>query len=170
MPLQKGIRPVPGQVLICDFGPDPDSIIEPGVMVGPLAVKPELWKERPAVVLGSSFDVTTVVPLSTIAPRSPMKTHHCIPAGTYQFLDHHEDSWVKGDLVTTVSNERLDRPFVGSRRSIVHLSKEDFKAVRVVALNGLGLGKLAPYLDSQPAAAAANPGPSALDQSETRPK
>lgn len=146
MPLLPGIRPQPGQVLICDFGPDPDSIVPPGLMRGPLAVKPEIWKERHVVVLSSSMGVTTVVPFSTVAPRSPMRIHYRIPAGTYQFMDQQDDSWLKGDLITTVSNDRLDRPFVGNKRSIVFLSKADLRAVREAVLNGLALGKLIPHL------------------------
>lgn len=146
MPLLPGIRPQPGQVLICDFGPDPDSIVEPGVMEGPLAVKPEIWKERHVVVINSSIDVTTVIPFSTVAPRSPMRIHHRIPAGTYQFMDQQDDSWLKGDLITTVSNQRLDRPFVGNRRSTVYLDRADFKACLEAMLNGLRLGKLTPHL------------------------
>ena len=114
--------------------------------MGPLAVKPEIWKERHVVVINASFGVTTVVPFSTVAPRSPMRSHFCIPAGKYQFMDQHDDSWLKGDLVTTVSNDRLDRPFVGNRRTIVSLSKDDFKACLEAMLNGLRLGKLVPYL------------------------
>jgi uncharacterized protein YifN (PemK superfamily) len=170
MPLQRGIRPAPGQVFICDFGPDPDSIVAPGVMRGPLAVKPEIWKDRHVVVLSSSFETTTVVPFSTKAPRSPTKVHHCIPAGTYAFMDQHEDSWLKGDLITTVSNSRLDRPFVGNRRTVVSLSKDDLRAVRKAVLNALRLGVLAPYLDPPPdpqgAAPQENPSGSAETGSE----
>jgi uncharacterized protein YifN (PemK superfamily) len=103
--------PVPGQVVMCDFGPDPANIEAPGVMTGPLAVVPEIWKVRQAVVLSARFGIATVVPMSTSVPRKVDHCHVRIPAGTYPFLSTHEDSWIKAELIESASNTRLDRPF-----------------------------------------------------------
>lgn len=147
MPLANGIRPASGQVLMCDFGPDPSNISPPGVMTGPLAVNPEIYKERQVIVINSSSGLTTVVPLSTVAPKSPMKIHYRINAGTYSFLDQNDDSWVKADLISTVSNQRLDRPFVAGRRTTVNISKEDLRCVRKAVLHALAMSQLAMTLD-----------------------
>lgn len=132
---------------MCDFGPDPDNVIPPGVMTGPLAVKPEIFKERQAVVINSSMGLTTVVPLSTVPPRSPMKIHYRIPAGSYDFLDQNDDSWVKADLIATVSNQRLDRPFVAGQRTTVSISKDDLREIRKTVLHALAMSGLTTHLD-----------------------
>jgi uncharacterized protein YifN (PemK superfamily) len=147
MPLPNGIRPSPGQVLMCDFGPDPDNIVPPGVMTGPLAVKPEIYKQRQTVVINASSGLTTVVPLSTVAPRSPMKIHYRIAAGFYGFLDQNDDSWVKADLITTVSNQRLDRPFVAGQRKTVSVSKYHMLEIRKTVLHALAMSALVSTLD-----------------------
>ncbi|POO56302.1 type II toxin-antitoxin system PemK/MazF family toxin [Agrobacterium rosae] len=150
MSLPSGIRPSPGQVLMCDFGPDPDNVTPPGLMVGPLAVKPEIYKERQVIVINSSNGLTTVVPLSTVAPRSPLKIHFKITAGLYDFLSHAEDSWVKADLISTVSNQRLDRPYLAGKRQTVSISKSDFREVRKTVLHALAMSQLASLLDALP--------------------
>nr|WP_232037125.1 type II toxin-antitoxin system PemK/MazF family toxin [Asticcacaulis excentricus] len=111
-------------------------------MKGPLAVKPEIYKQRQVIVINSTTELTTVVPLSTVAPKTPTKIHHKIAAGTYPFLDPRDDNWVKGDLITTVSNQRLDRPYVAGRRETVKISPEDLKEVRKVVLHALAMSTL----------------------------
>lgn len=138
--------PHPGQVLMCDFGPDPQNIEPPGVMVGPLAVKPEIWKERHSVVISARFGMTIVVPFSTSKPSKKEKFHHYIAAGKYPFLSAHEDNWVKCDLIEAVSNSRLDRPYLAGRRSIVNLDAADFKDVREALLHAVALGRLTDHL------------------------
>lgn len=149
MSLPFGIRPSPGQVLMCDFGPDPENIMPPGVMIGPLAVKPEIFKERHVIVINSSLGLTTVVPLSTVSPRSPMKIHVKIPATSYAFLDQTVDSWVKADLIGTVSNQRLDRPYIAGKRQTVSISKDDLRRVRQAVLHALAMSHLAAILDPE---------------------
>lgn len=146
MPLRQGIFPFAGQVLICDFGPDPANVTPPGLMVGPLGVAPEMFKERPSVVISAGRGVTTVIPLSTNAPATPQKYHFCIPAGKYPFFDQHSDSWAKTDMIETVSNQRLDRPFLGGVRSTVKLSAEDLRNIRETILHWIGLSRLTSQL------------------------
>jgi uncharacterized protein YifN (PemK superfamily) len=131
---------------MCDFGPNPENIADPGVLVGPLAVKPEIWKLRPAVVLSARFGLTTLVPVSTEPPRTVTRSHYHIPDGKYAFLAADEENWVKAELIETASNQRLDRPFLAGRRSIVHLDAEDLKAVRQAVLHALALGSLTEHL------------------------
>ena len=146
MPLMKGIFTFPGQVLMCDFGPEPDKVAEPGIMKGPLSVPPEIFKERHVVVLSGFNGLSIIVPFSTVAPKTPQKYHFCIPAGTYGFFDPNEDNWAKSDLIANVSNERLDRPFSAGKRSTVSLSKDDFAKVRETVLHALGLSRLTQHL------------------------
>jgi uncharacterized protein YifN (PemK superfamily) len=115
-------------------------------MVGPLAVKPEVWKLRHSVVVNARFGLATVIPLSTSPPRGAAKSNLLIPAGKYPFLSAHEDSWAKAELIQTVSNERLDRPYLGGRRSIVNLDAADLKGVREAILHALALGFLTGHL------------------------
>lgn len=146
MPLLPSIYPRGGQVLMCEFGPEPAKVQPPGLMIGPLGVSPEMFKERPAVVINASRGMTLVVPLSTGAPKTPQKYHYCIPAGTYPFLDPNDDSWVKADMLESVSNERLDRPFTGGKRQTVSVSTADFKKIRETVLHALALGRLTEHL------------------------
>lgn len=142
MPLSPGIFPQKAQILMCDFGPEPDKIVPPGIMKGPLGVAPEMYKVRHAVVVSGSRGLTMVVPFSTVAPKTPQKYHYCIPAGTYPFFDPHEDNWAKSDMLTTVSNDRLDRPYVGGAFATVRLSPDDFKRICETVLHALGLSRL----------------------------
>lgn len=146
MPLQPGIFPSPGQILICDFGPDPSKIVPPGITKGPLGVSPEMYKERHVVVLSAGRGITTIAPFSTSAPRSPQKFHYCLPAGSYAFFDPLEDSWLKADMLETVSNLRLDRPFVAGKRSTVKLTQAHLTEVRKAVLHWLGLSRLTDHL------------------------
>jgi mRNA-degrading endonuclease toxin of MazEF toxin-antitoxin module len=77
---------------MCDFGPDPANIEPPGVMTGPLAVKPEIWKNRHAVVITARFGIATVVPISTSVPKKVEPCHVLLEAGRYPFLSAEEDS------------------------------------------------------------------------------
>lgn len=146
MALAIHVTPAPGQVVMCDFGPDPANIEPPGVLVGPLAIKPEIWKLRHAVVLKARFGIAIVVPISTSVPKNGDPCSFLIPAGKYPFLSAHEDSWVKAELIENASNLRLDRPFLAGRRSIVHLSPEDLKGVRQAVLHALALSSLTGHL------------------------
>jgi uncharacterized protein YifN (PemK superfamily) len=105
-----------------------------------------MYKERPGVVIASTNGLHTVVPLSTKAPPVVKAFHHRLPAGKYPGLSVIEDSWTKSDLLTTVSNARIDRLIVAGRRQMVLLDAADIKAVRAAVLNALQLGRLVPGL------------------------
>jgi uncharacterized protein YifN (PemK superfamily) len=53
-----------------------------------------------------------------------------------------DDSWTKSDLLTTVSNNRVDRVSVAGRRTTVIVDPADLKAVRGTVLHALQLGRL----------------------------
>jgi uncharacterized protein YifN (PemK superfamily) len=125
-----------------DFGPDPRNVAPPGIMVGPLGVLPEMYKERHGIVIATTRGLTTVVPLSTSVPKTLHNFHHRIAAGKYPGMSRTDDSWTKSDLVTTVSNARVDRPFVAGRRSTIIIDAADLKAVRVTVLHALQMGRL----------------------------
>jgi len=131
-----------GDVLLCQFGPDPR---EPGVyplMSGPISVPPEMIKRRQVVVISMpSPGIAIIAPFSTNQP-SPLKPyHHFIPAGRYPFFA--KDSWLKGDMLQAVSRARLDRLVFDGQHQRAALSKADHRAVRASVLAGLGMSALA---------------------------
>ena len=129
-----------GSVLMCDFGPDPRDILPPGVMRGPLSVLPEIFKTRHVVVIQArSKDTSVVVPFSTVRPRRVERFHYCLPTGKYPFLNRQEN-WVKADLLTCVSCERLERVLVAGRYSHTFLDDEDVAKVQQCVLRVFGLG------------------------------
>jgi uncharacterized protein YifN (PemK superfamily) len=125
-----------------EFGPDPRQVAPPGIMIGPLGVIPEMFKERHCIVVSTTAGLTTIVPLSTKAPTRPRALHFKIPAGKYPGMSTTEDSWTKSDLISTVSNNRVDRVLVAGRRTTVVLDAADLKAVRATVLHALQLGRL----------------------------
>lgn len=133
--------PAPGMVLMCDFGPVIADIKPPGLMVGPLSVPPEMTKVRFVVILTQSVSrvgTCIVVPLSTKRPNPVKAHHHCIVQGTYRFLGGAEDSWVKADMLSAVSTQRLDRVLDNGRYTSPSLSTEDFATVRKCVSVSLG--------------------------------
>ncbi len=134
-----------GDVLLCQFGPDPR---EPGVyplMSGPISVPPEMIKLRHVVVISTPSPGSAIIaPFSTNQP-SPLKPyHHFIPSERYPFFT--KDSWLKGDMIQYVSRARLDRLFFDGRHQRAALSKVDYRAARASVLAGLGLSALARHL------------------------
>ena len=138
--------PAAGDVLMCDYGPDPMSIAPSGVMKGPLAVPPEIFKVRPVAVLASINTLCIVVPFSTSAPKSPRPYYVHVPVGTYQYLTSSDDSWLKADLIEAVSHRRLDRPFVAGRYGRANLTTAHRQALRAACLNAMQLSKLVQFL------------------------
>jgi uncharacterized protein YifN (PemK superfamily) len=139
-------RPSIGDVLLCEFGPDPrDSLTFP-LHVPPVSVQPEMHKRRHVVVLGSNgaFDLIMVAPFSTLVPKPVKGYHHFVAAGTYRFMG--QDSWLKGDMMMAVSKVRLDRLSVDGRPAPTALNPADRKACQAAALNALALGRLVPHL------------------------
>lgn len=138
--------PTAGDVVMCEFGPDPSAIVAPGVMRGPLSVKPEIWKFRQVAIVSSFGRLAIVVPFSTSRPKIARNYHVHIVAGSYPFLTTANDSWLKADLVTTVSHDRLDRCQVAGRYQRVNLTSAHLKALRAACLHGIGLGRLVQHL------------------------
>ncbi|OBZ96235.1 hypothetical protein ADU59_07740 [Pararhizobium polonicum] len=127
-------------VLMCNFGPVLTDIVAPGVMAGPLSVAPEMTKNRFVIVMTpgvSKYGTCVVVPLSTKEPKPAKNHHHCILAGTYPFLGGDEHSWVKGDMVTTVSYARLDRVQLKGKFLSPSLTAEDFAIVKACVKHAL---------------------------------
>lgn len=139
-------RPAAGDCLLCEFGPNPVDPATYPVNVPPLAMSPEMYKQRQVAVLSTNAygDLVTVAPFSTVPPRVLHGYHHFIAAGTYPFLS--EDCWLKGDMLMAVSKLRLDRLLINGRYGRAVLRPDDLKAVRECALEGLGLGRLAAHL------------------------
>ncbi|WP_432444206.1 type II toxin-antitoxin system PemK/MazF family toxin [Rhizobium phaseoli] len=87
----------------------------------------------------SRYGTCVVVPLSTKEPKPVQKHHHCILVGSYSFLGGEEHSWVKGDMVTTVSYSRLDRVRVDGTFASPSLTDKDFEIVRSCVKHALML-------------------------------
>lgn len=137
MPLP--FHPHPGTVLVCNF----DTGFRP----------PEMVKVRPVVVVSPrrrrGSGLCTVVPLSSTAP-DPVEPHHLqihpesLPARLAK-----GQTWAKGDMLYTVSFERLDRVRDGKdrngRRRYVapRLPPAEFQAVQRAVAIGLGLDQMA---------------------------
>jgi len=135
----------PGDVVLCDFGPDPRQAGTYPLTSGPVSMPPEMVKPRHSVVVSvPSPGLAVVAPFSTREP-TPLKPFHVhIPLGRYPFFS--EESWLKGDMLQAVSRDRLDRLWFNGRHQRARLSPADFKAVRAAALAGLGLSQLVPHL------------------------
>lgn len=128
------------QIVMVDFGPDPKNLPPNGVFKGPLSVSPEMYKRRQCIVLSSMNDTTSVVPLSTLEPEIKKNFHFKIESGKYKTLGA-EDSWVKANMVTNVSNNRITRPLFNFRAFTEKVSKDDFAKIQEAVLHGLGMGR-----------------------------
>jgi mRNA interferase MazF len=128
MPIR--FHPKPAMVLICNFST--------GFM------PPEMVKRRRVVVVSpyqfNKRGICTVVPFSTSTPEHVEEFHYRIESGAYSFLSDEKDTWVKADMIATVSNQRLDRIRVGENFLSPSLGKADYMAVRQA---------IASYLDFQ---------------------
>lgn len=135
------IYPQVGTIVICDF----DGLREP-----------EMTKRRLAVVVSPFIrirpNLCTIVPFSTTAPLL-VRDYHC----TLQVdppLPPPYDSplqWVKGDMVYTVSLERLYLPSGGKvdgKRAydVRVLSAEELQKVQRCILHGIGLSRLTQHV------------------------
>ena len=138
--------PAGGDVLLCDFGPDPNHHDTYPLAAGPCSVSPEMVKRRQVLVLSSHHRMVSVVPFSTVAPAPARNFHHMIAAGCYPFFTAGVDNWIKGDMVTAVSRDRLDRLWFNGQFQRASLSAADYAAGRRCVLHGLALGALVPHL------------------------
>jgi mRNA interferase MazF len=136
------IHPGLGAIVICDFA---------GLN------EPEMTKRRLAVIVTPFIRVRpmlcTVVPLSTTAPL-PRRDYNCelqvdppLPAPYDSPLQ-----WVKGDMVYTVSLDRISLPFSGKLENgkrvydVRILTQDELTRVRRCMLFGLGIPQLTKHL------------------------
>jgi uncharacterized protein YifN (PemK superfamily) len=136
-PMSLPFNPVIGTIVVCDFS---------GFIV------PEMVKRRPAIVvsprLRGRVNLCTIVPLSTTPPAKAQNYHYLLelsPPLPKPF--NTEACWVKGDMLYTVSYDRLNLPHersvTGERIHINRVvSAEDLLNIRHCILFGLGLGTL----------------------------
>lgn len=118
--------------------------------------QPEMVKNRPVLVVGTKPDghrLVTVVALSTATPDKQQKYH-------MQLSDNHlprnkffsqGTTWVKGDMIYTLSFERFNYVSLGSDngKRIYYknrLGRETMKKVYSCVLHGMHLGDLADHL------------------------
>jgi uncharacterized protein YifN (PemK superfamily) len=125
-----GIRfhPHAGTVLICDFRGN---------------ILPEIVKRRPVIVVTPRLPyrdkLYTVVPLSLTPPDHPQPYQVRLSKNYNPAEDPTLPCWAKCDLITNVSQKRLDRFRVGPRRyHTPRISAEDLAAVRNGMLAALG--------------------------------
>ena len=135
-----------GDVLMCEFGPDPSAAGTYPLASGPVSVTPEMIKRRHVVVLAVNHMMIIVAPFSTVCPPRLRPFHMHVPADTYPFFAAGADNWLKADLTTAVSRDRLDRVYYDGQFQRATLSADHFKACRASVLNGLALGALVSHL------------------------
>jgi mRNA interferase MazF len=135
-------HPQSGAVVVCTFD---------------MLRTPEITKRRPVIVISPNFksrdNLCTVVPLSKSAPEQVMPYHHKIfwdPLLPEPYTN--PSSWVLGDMIYTVSFERLKLLHIGKDANGKRINDnrvlppEEFKSVRKAVLNGIGLGILTRHI------------------------
>ena len=133
MPIK--FQPAPGTILNCDFR---GFIIPEMVKVRQVVV---LWKHK------SNARLAYVVPLSTTAPHDPSLAFELSggPPIPRQGQDRSTRIWVKCDMVSTVSTERLSMPVNrASRRAAstpinINISTPDLMAIKKLVAIALRL-------------------------------
>lgn len=140
------IHPKPGQILLCDFS---EGFKEPEMVKS----------NRPIIIISNEIkgrkNLVTVVPLSTTKPSPILAFHYLMPKQSMPMLKHFQEyeNWVKGDMLYTVSFERLNLIKLGTRDSSGkrmyfknRLGREQMKEIYKCILCGLNLSRLTPYL------------------------
>jgi uncharacterized protein YifN (PemK superfamily) len=113
-------HPEPRMVLMCDFSTG--------------FREPEMVKVRPVIVLSpqrNNRGTCIVAPLSATAPHPVHGFHHKLDPLSLPLRLRLAETWVKGDMVTTVGLHRLDRVRAGRSREGMRL----FTAHKVTALD-----------------------------------
>lgn len=137
-------HPAPGTILLCNF--------DYGF------VPPEMVKRRPVIVVSPKISLRprlcTVIPLSTEPPQVRMP-YHIELVDIAPALPEPWDTgpnWVKGDMVYSVSFDRLDLIRYGKDRNgkrvyrYETVTDEQMKQIRTCILSALGLGALTKHL------------------------
>ncbi|HBM2887645.1 TPA: type II toxin-antitoxin system PemK/MazF family toxin [Klebsiella oxytoca] len=126
-------QPSVRSVLMCDFR---------GLVV------PEIVKIRPVIVVARNRynnQLVTVVPVSTTAPALARECHHELMVNPMPGNEH-ISSWVKCDMLMTVSLSRLDRiktkTWEGRSYVVPQITVEEFECVKRAILHGIGMSYL----------------------------
>ena len=135
-------HPTVGTIVVCDYR---------GLE------EPEMVKRRLSIIVSSELDdrygLCTIVPLSTTVPTEIKPYHHRI-LWDEPFPDPYSSPyhWVKGDMIYTMSFDRLSFPHNGKdskgKRNYVirHLTDAHLKSVRECILHGIDLSRLTEHL------------------------
>lgn len=115
--------PRQGEILVCNFDD--------------LALGAEMVKRRPVVVVSRHdahrSQLCCVIALSTTAPDHAKAWHYHMPHLRVTGWDAEDGVWAKCDMISTVSLQRLNKPYVkhkSGRQYITHtLSAVDLAAV-----------------------------------------
>ena len=141
MPLQ--YHPRTGTIVICDY----NTGFKP----------PEMTKRRLAIVMSLQFkrrnNLCTVVPFSTTTQTPIMQYHYLLSLNpTLPSPFNSPTQWVKADMLSTVSFDRLSLPFSGKgsdgKRQYIKMviSGHDFKSIQRCMLNAIGLNFLTQHI------------------------
>jgi len=116
-------------------------------------------KKRPVIVLSPDLNrgkLVTVVAASTAVPDPVRPFHYKLPKKSMPMLGNYQksDTWVKGDMVYTVSFERLNLIALGQRDPNTgkrlyfqrQLGREQMKEIYTCVLQGMGLSTLSQHL------------------------
>lgn len=135
-------HPETGTIVICDYS----GFIEP-----------EMVKRRPTIVISPRFryrsGLCTIVPLSTTAPKTVQPYHYKLKLD--EPLPKPFDSpfhWVKGDMLATVSLNRLFLPRTGKDKNgkreyiIKVIENVELRNIRECVLHALALSYLTGHL------------------------
>jgi len=143
------------QIVMVNFGPELRDIgydhrtrIAHSVIEGPLSVSPEMTKVRQCVVIKHMNKTISVVPLSTQRPENIMPYHFEIPINKYKSLDPLRTSWIKANLITSVSEHRVFKPYINGTGTKIKefLDGSDYDNVKRSIVHGLGMGALAAHI------------------------
>ncbi|WP_407334350.1 type II toxin-antitoxin system PemK/MazF family toxin [Enterovibrio sp. 27052020O] len=133
--------PQVGQILMCDFK---------GMK------EPEMVKRRPVIVTRSSRKGPKLVQIACLSTAKPEPTlnHHMHIEDKFLPRDDFfqgKETWLKGDMLYTVSFDRLDYIRLGrdNQKRIYFkqsLSRENMRKVLSCVLHGMNLGHLCEHL------------------------
>lgn len=115
--------PYQGEILVCDFD---DS-----------AIGAEMIKRRPVVVISRHeahrLKLCTVIALSTTPPNPVESWHYNMPHLRVTGWSANSGVWAKCNMISTVSIDRLNKPYIklrSGRKYISHnLDKPDIDAI-----------------------------------------
>jgi uncharacterized protein YifN (PemK superfamily) len=123
--------PAPGTLVYCDFGPG--------------MARPEIYKERPAIVISTQRNwqqLCIVVPISTKEPRRRQRYHVELPCEALDPRLPQVRRWAKCDLVSHVSLKRLRGWYIGGGLRIFDIVPDELLAeVREGLLYAIGLAE-----------------------------